>query len=239
MRRPHVTGGRDPIRGVLLDFYGTLVAEDDHIIEAIHDQVLATARHPETVTTAEVGTVWWSAFQELAARSHGGSFRTQRDIAVSSLADTLRHVGSTADPLEVCRPQFAYWRQPDLLPDTLAFLGALDVPVCVVSNIDRGDLLAALEHTGLSFEHIVTSEDARSYKPRPECFLAALDVLGLRPDEVVHVGDSLSGDVTGASRLGIPIAWINRRGRTLPEGRSVTHDLPGLAPLPAIIAAGR
>jgi FMN phosphatase YigB (HAD superfamily) len=35
---------------------------------------------------------------------------------------------------------------------------------------------------------------------------------------VLHIGDGRSSDVPGAQALGIPVAWVNREGRALPEG---------------------
>lgn len=62
----------------------------------------------------------------------------------------------------------------------------------------------------------VTSEDARSYKPRPEIFLRALELMDVKPEEVLHVGDSLSSDVAGAKRLGIKTCWLNRNRKNNP-----------------------
>jgi hypothetical protein len=49
--------------------------------------------------------------------------------------------------------------------------------VCVVSNIDRADIEAAIDYHGLKFDHVVTSEDAKSPGP-PEVSLRA-EVTGL------------------------------------------------------------
>jgi putative acetyltransferase len=106
------------------------------------------------------------------------------------------------------------------------------VPLCVVSNIDEADLQAALVHNELFFEHVVTSERCRAYKPRLEMFERALQLLGLPAAEVLHVGDSLGSDVRGAREAGMPVLWVNRRGRTLPAGAPVPDytcaDLSGL-----------
>ena len=109
------------------------------------------------------------------------------------------------------------------------------MPVCVVSNIDTVDLRSALAHTDLSFDFVVTSEDCRSYKPRPEMFLRALGLLGMRPAEVLHVGDSRHSDVQGAKALAIPVLWINRAARSAPTGDLapdyMASNLTGLADL--------
>lgn len=65
---------------------------------------------------------------------------------------------------------------------------------------------------------VFTSEDAKSYKPRKELFQFALNSTGLCAEQVVHIGDSLSSYMKGASSVGINTIWINRDGREIPEG---------------------
>ena len=65
---------------------------------------------------------------------------------------------------------------------------------------------------------VFTSEDAKSYKPRKELFELALNNTGLSAEQVVHIGDSLSNDVQGASSVGIDAIWVNRSGRDVPNG---------------------
>ncbi len=86
------------------------------------------------------------------------------------------------------RAQFCYWQRPALFSDTRRFLDGLGVPTCVVSNIDRVDLVAEMEWHALEFDHVVTSEDVRSYKPRPDIFERALNLLGVHGAETVRRG---------------------------------------------------
>jgi len=53
----------------------------------------------------------------------------------------------------------------------------------------------------------------------------AMRKIGLQPDEVVHIGDSLSSDVKGASELGINAVWINRDCKMVPEGVVAVKNL--------------
>jgi 2-haloacid dehalogenase len=89
-----------------------------------------------------------------------------------------------------------------------------------------------LPNHDLHFDRIVTSQDCRAYKPRPEMFERALTWLGLLPGQVLHAGDSLGSDVRGARAMGIPVLWINRKGRQDPGGECaldyVATDLTGL-----------
>ena len=217
-------------RALLLDFYGTLVDEDTDVIEAICQEV---CRNAQAASPAEVARTWSSIFRELTSVSLGTAFRLQRDLAQMSLAATVSRYHSAADPGALLEAQFSYWQRPQIQPDTQELL-ATTLPACLVSNIDRADLVAALAHHGLArrFAHLVTSQDARAYKPRPEMFRTALALLGLGPDEVIHVGDSLSSDVAGAQRLGIPAAWVNRSRRPAPTaGPTPTYEISDLSQL--------
>ncbi len=220
------------IRALLLDFYGTLVAEDDPIVAKICAKV--PARVDRECEPREIGTHWWGEFRADMATAFGPQFRTQRAIAVAALSRTLAHFGSPLDAAQLCAPQFDYWQRPELFRESRDFLAALDIPVCVVSNIDRADITAAIGYHGLPLETVLTSEDVRAYKPRVEIFAAALERLGRRPDEVLHVGDSLSADIGGAHTLGIPAVWVNRAGKPVPDGFtgvSVVTSLTAIRPL--------
>jgi len=37
--------------------------------------------------------------------------------------------------------------------------------------------------------------------------------MDVKPEEVLHVGDSLSSDVEGAKSLGVNTCWLNRKRR--------------------------
>ena len=125
---------------------------------------------------------------------------------------------------------FSHWQKPPVFADTLPFFEKCPVPVCIVSNIDRCDVMSALDHIGVKPRGIFTSEDARSYKPRKELFLYAMNKTGLAPHEVIHVGDSLSSDVKGAELAGIKAVWLNRGGREVPEGVNSVRVLTELFP---------
>lgn len=222
-------------RGVLLDFYGTVVEEDGAAIRSIVRKVVHN--HPEHSGPA-IGQAWWRTFSELLASSHGASFRTQRELEIESLTTVLRRVGSSLDPIELSADLFDYWRSPTVRPGAAAFLSACPVSVCVVSNIDRADLDAAIRHTGLSLPLAVTSEDARCYKPRAELFEAGLRVLGLGRDEVLHIGDSLSSDIAGANALGIESALVSEQRRAAPLEAQICRQCSDLRELLPLLEAG-
>ena len=71
---------------------------------------------------------------------------------------------------------------------------------------------------GIGWRILFTSEDAKAYKPRKELFQLALKKTRLNANEVIHIGDSISSDVKGASALNIKTLWINRFGKEVPSG---------------------
>jgi 2-haloacid dehalogenase/putative hydrolase of the HAD superfamily len=219
---------------VLLDFYGTLVAEDDAQIAAITARIAEAS--PDRRTAREISGRWNELFARGCAVAHGASFRTQREIELASLAELLAELRAPLDPVELSAPLFAYWARPTPLPDAAEFLRAVRRPVCIVSNIDDADLGSALDALGWRFERVVTSERCRAYKPRGEMFAAALGRLGCAPERVLHVGDSIGSDLRGAAAAGIAAAWLNPTGRALPgELTPPRHTVSRLTELERIV----
>ncbi|SNQ51328.1 conserved hypothetical protein [Frankia canadensis] len=222
-------------QAVLLDFYGTVVEEDDHLVSElcaeISDSITAMPVDPRTV-----GAYWSELFTRVCADASGPAFATQRELERRSLRQTIRHFGSAADEEALSGRLFAYWQRPVPFPDTAAFLREIACPICIVSDIDRTDIETAMAHLDIKVDLLVTSQDACAYKPRPEPFLLALGLLELPPDQVVHIGDSLTRDVAGANALRIPAAWVNRTGRTRPPTMQVTYEVTDLTSLHQALA---
>ena len=203
-------------KAVFLDFYGTLVHEDDDILPLIYDEVKRFSS--DDIEANHIGKYWSKAFFDLSRESYGDSFITQREIGIQSLTDTVRHFRSSCTAEDIIQTQFNHWIQPRLYEDTLPFLKSIaGNPIYILSNIDRNDIMSALSFHGISVTDVITSEDVRSYKPRAELFEEGLRRSGCTANEVIHIGDSLTSDIEGAQRLGIRAIWINRLGRKLPD----------------------
>ena len=220
-------------RGILLDFYGTVVHEDDVLIAEIRAEI--SAAMPDPIEPRAVGSLWWEIFSRSFVASFGDDFQTQRNIEQASLDEVRRTLEAQCDVDAMCQRLFDFWQQPPLFDDAVPFLNDVTVPVVVVSNIDRCDIEAAIEAHGLVFDDVITSEDVRSYKPRPELFHAGLVSLGMEPHEVLHIGDSTTSDVAGAAALGIPVAWVNRKGKAAPTDPRPDYEVAQLTELAAVM----
>jgi putative hydrolase of the HAD superfamily len=62
------------------------------------------------------------------------------------------------------------------------------------------------------FQAIVLSDEwgREFWKPNTKPFVAALERLGVNPDEAIYVGDNPLKDFLGARRLGMKTVWIRR-----------------------------
>lgn len=200
-----------------LDFYGTLVHEDGVVIDRICQDITLSSAIKSS--PKEIGLFWWHNFTALCENSYGPAYKTQRELELTSIKNTISHFQSSADPVSLSDLLYHCWQHPPIFEESLSFLAQCVVPTYVVSNIDKQDIQMASAHHNFKFNGIVTSEDSRSYKPRPEIFLLALERYGLSPDKVLHIGDSYSVDVDGGNRVGIDTVWLNRKNKEIPVSK--------------------
>ena len=203
-------------------FYGTVVHEDGEVIKQVSQEIYSTGK---VTDKSEIGTYWWNEFQKAFNSAYEDSFETQRKLEYESLKKTIEYFNSTANAKELSDLMFAHWIKPPIFEESKQFFEMCPVPIYVVSNIDRDDVLKAIEYHGLKPNGIFTSEDAKSYKPRKELFQFALNSTGWSAEQVVHIGDSLSSDIKGASAVGINAIWINRSKREIPNGVTAVENL--------------
>lgn len=195
------------IKAFFLDFYGTVVHEDGEVVKKISQLIYETGK---AESPSEVDSFWWKDFQNLFNNSYGNTFETQRALEKKSIKHTLEKFASNENIDKLSNYMFEHWVKPPIFEESKKFFEISTLPIYIVSNIDANDVLRAIEFHQLSPSGIFTSEDAKAYKPRKELFELALNTTGLHADEVIHIGDSLSSDVKGASSVGIKAIWLNR-----------------------------
>ncbi|MCH7703816.1 MAG: HAD family hydrolase [Planctomycetes bacterium] len=226
--------GRDGIDALFIDFYGTIAAGDRAAVEATCQHIVQTLELPMTAPAFAV--MWGERFFATIDASNHDDFRMLHDCETISLAETLSELGLDVDPHPLVGILDEYWHDPPMHADVLRLIETLDLPICCVSNADTIPLTSALEKLGLGFAAVITSEDARCYKPDPAIFAMALDALGVDASRVVHVGDSVHSDVGGAIGAGITAIWLRRDERIHDVGRSSPdHTISSLAELPDLL----
>ncbi len=107
-------------------------------------------------------------------------------------------------------------------PGALAYLARF-YKLVILSNVDRASFARSNVRLGVTFTAICTAEEIGSYKPDPRNFRFMLDrlaALGSRPDNILHVAQSLYHDHVPANRCGLRSAWIDRRGDSQGRGNA-------------------
>ena len=200
-----------PLDGIFLDFYGTVAGGDREAVESICQAVVDD--QGLDLTGADLARRWGLTYFAAIEACDTAGFQTLVEIERDTLIEAVEPLAGRINPQPYIDRLNRYLAQPDLFEEVHEVLDGLGWPVCIVSNADDAELQAAIEHHGLRFDHIVTSESARCYKPDPKIFQIALEQTGWSPDRVIHVGDSLHSDVAGAHRAGIRAAWLRRTDR--------------------------
>ncbi|HBL84481.1 MAG TPA: HAD family hydrolase [Clostridiales bacterium] len=156
-------------------------------------------------------------FQRLCNQSKGIRFLLQREIEIISLQNTINHFKSNINVCNISDYLFEYWQKLLIFDDSTEFFKLCPVPIIIVSNIDTDDLMHAISYNNLNPYGIVTSEEAKSYKPDKKIFDYTLKKYNLNENDVIHIGDSVSSDIIGAENAGINAIWINRKNKTIPD----------------------
>lgn len=164
---------------------------------------------------------FWEHWEDANIVAYWEPYRSYKEIVSRSLQSSLVHFGLAPKP-ELIRHYFDSFTAFELFPDVLPALETLRrrFKLALVSNIDD-DLLRATpllrDHRRL-FNYVCTAEQARGYKPDGTLFRHLLSLSGLQQRAILHCGQSQLTDMVGAKPLGIPVAWINRRGVPLQPG---------------------
>jgi putative hydrolase of the HAD superfamily len=140
------------------------------------------------------------------------------------------------------REMYADWAQHhhfDLYPDVAGVLTDLrdaGLRLGLISNSHRclASFQSHFELNGL-ISVAVSSSDHGYLKPHASIFRAALELMQVRPDEAVMVGDSLPHDVLGAMEVGMRGVLLSRGGRGA-GGAEGVPVIASLRELPALLA---
>jgi len=213
-----------PYDVITFDCYGTLIDWEGGIGAAF-----AAAAALDGVTLDR--TTLLQAYAEVEPAVEGERYRSYRAV----LAETARRVAVRLGwPLTEKRAGFLADSLPGWQPfaDTnpaLDRLAAGGYRLGILSNVDDHLLAGTLRHFGVTFDLLVTAEQVRSYKPAPGHFHVARRWMGGR--RWLHAAQSLFHDVSPAQSLGIPVAWVNRKGELGSNGGHAVREFRTLLEL--------
>ncbi|SEA54237.1 putative hydrolase of the HAD superfamily [Xylanibacter ruminicola] len=220
------------IKGYIFDYGGTLDTGGQH-----WGKVIWHAYERQQVPVTE------EAFREAyvhAERTLGKNPIIQPDFTFYKTIETkiriqLEYLAQLAplDPLDYLAPLVddLYPRTCEETAHSREVLLQLkqQYPMVLVSNF-YGNIATVLKEFQLDgiFDTIIESAVVGVRKPDPQIFTLGVEALGMCPDEVVVVGDSMDKDIIPAGKAGCHTVWFKGEGWTndpvdeSPAGKVIT-----------------
>ena len=188
-----------PYRGVLLDMDGTLIDSNDAHARAWER---AFADNGEPVPYDEIRQRIGMGGDNLIPAILG----IEKESALGSRISERRSTIYRDEYLSGIRP----------FPGVRALLERMrdaGLRLAIATSSPTEELEPAIDITGIRdlLEERTTADDAESSKPDPDIVHAALDRLGLRPDEAVMLGDT-PYDIAAAGRAGLGVIAFRSGG---------------------------
>jgi 2-haloacid dehalogenase len=228
------------IAAVVFDAYGTLLDVHSAIGRVMRERAAAGAATLAADRAGALSVLWRD--KQLAYTWLRNAMRQHADFAQVT-EDALDHA-LEAHRLETDQALrealIAAYRKlepyPEV-PEALARLEALGVPLGVLSNGTPGMLADALASAGIAdrLAAVISVETIGVYKPAPEVYQLATRQFGVAAAEILFLSSN-GWDVHGAAAFGCTVIHLNRQGAAAERlpGRPV-HQLRDLTPLPGLL----
>ncbi len=186
------------------DCYGTLIDWESGILSALHRILSAHGKVVEDATILKL-------YGDFEQRSEEGEFHPYRSVLESVVRRFGAQLGFTptdaeAHSLPDSLPTWKPW------PDTVAALQQLKsrFRLAILSNVDDDLFAETRPQLGVTFDEVITAQQAQAYKPSLKIFELALGRINAPAHRVLHVGQSIYHDVIPAQALGLATVWVNR-----------------------------
>lgn len=199
-----------PIRAVIFDFHATLVDQGDAAewLDLAIDTLGAADEIDREAVSRRLDALWIHA-REIDPDS-------ERDLSAERHRETFIGVmsGHVPDDLLVVLydVMLELWVAYEEAAHVLSELRSRGIRTAILSNVGF-DIRPLLTREGLEPDVMVLSYEVGVVKPNPGIFAAAIEALGVPPEDVLMVGDSWMDDAAAAA-LGIRTLILPRtRGR--------------------------
>jgi 2-haloacid dehalogenase len=200
----------DDLRALIFDVFGTIVDWRSTII-----------REGEALNRKRELDVDWPAFADAWRSRYVPSMNQVRRKEISwtnldalhraSLEELLREFGVKSLTGEDKDHLSRVWHRLDPWPDAVEGLTRLKsrYVIAPLSNGNVALLVNLAKRAGLPWDLILSAELVRHYKPDPETYLMAPELLSLHPDQVMMVA-AHPHDLRAAQRNGLKTAYVPR-----------------------------
>jgi 2-haloacid dehalogenase len=211
------------------DCYGTLIDWETGIAAGLRG---LTATDGREVADEQL----LAAYAGHEAALEAGPYLRYRDVLAQAAAGVCGDMGisPTDDELATFGVSVGEW---PAFPDSATALAALQerFRLAVITNCDDDLFAASNRRLDVTFDWVVTAQQAGSYKPSHRNFELAFEQIGVPRDRILHVAQSLFHDHVPAKELGLRSVWINRRagregsGATPPAEATPDATFPDMA----------
>src|SRR5881398_3325039 len=211
------------LKAIFFDAVGTLF----YLSNTVGDHYALVAKEVGlTLAAQQLDRAFFTAWKRMSPRAaidgprendDKGWWRELVDRVLDQVAPSLSELDRD-NFFEIAYEHFAESGVWELYPEVPRILGQLQprFQLAVISNFD-GRLRFILEHLGISkfFARIFISSEIGADKPDPEIYRRALKLIGLKANEVLHVGDDQERDCAAASEAGLSIFELDRPKNSL------------------------
>lgn len=199
------------IKALTFDVFGTVV--DWHGSVAREVRALA-AKKGLRLNAVKFTRAWRAGYKPAMDRVRSGDLPwTKIDVLHRMILDDVlaqfrvAHALSEEEKVELN----LVWHRLKPWPDTVRGLKRLKKRyiIATLSNGNTGLLVNMAKNAGLPWDCVFSSETFHHYKPDPETYLGAADLLDVKPEEVMMVA-SHKHDLRAAAKYGLKTAFIKR-----------------------------
>ncbi len=212
-----------PVKALTFDVFGTVV---DWRRSVAREAAAALDPLGFSLNWNAFALAWRARYQPAMerVRSGGRGFVKLDVLHRENLLEVLEQFGVAGLPDAAIDDLNRAWHRLDPWPDVLPGMARLRAayPLAALSNGNVALIVNMARRAGIRWDAILGAEVARAYKPMPEAYLSAADMLGLVPAEVALVA-AHNDDLKAAAAAGLRTIFVARRTEMANEGQ--TKDL--------------
>lgn len=212
-------------RAMSFDCYGTLIDWEAGILAALHpwleasglaisdEEILAAFSEAEPQAERARPQTLYPEILRAVVKRMARTLGIEANVVVrEGLANSVGNWPAFADSAEALRRLKRRYK------------------LIILSNVDRASMARSRQLLGVEFDAVYTAEDIGSYKPDPRNFdyllSHAKSDLGLEPEQILHVAQSLYHDHVPAKKKGLTTCWIDRRAEKEGSGAAKRPETP-------------
>jgi 2-haloacid dehalogenase len=203
--------------GTVVDWRGSIIAEGLAWSGAIGDA------KDSTIGWARFADRWRDGYAPAMERVRTGDLPWTKldDLHRMILNDLMAEFGMNGLSEAEIDQWNRVWHRLKPWPDAVAGLTRLKKKYIIapLSNGNVSLLTDMAKNAGLPWDLILSAELAKHYKPDREAYLTAVDLLGLKPGEVMMAA-AHSGDLRAAASFGLRTGFIYRPNERGPGGKA-------------------